>query len=408
VEALHEFRDSFSGDLNLVEARREAATQKSFTTRSERAARNAGDLMFAQEADRKFFRGKPSRFDAGKSVEASAWEMARQAHLVEGVDDEIAAHAVLVAHFNSVRFAVENCFGGGFLADDARAKHRVLMNLHHRFDQLRRTAGVTDAKASHRIGFGKPMQENRAFAHAGKAGDAGVLAFEREFRINFVGQDQQIVTKDHVGNLQQIRARHCAASWIRREIQHDRFASWRDDGFDRLGGDGEIIFGFARNRDWNPIGECDARRITDVTRLVINNFVARITNSAQSNIERFADANCNNDLRLRIVGDVEILLDHRGDGFAQFRKAEIRSVSRAAVFERVNGRFANVPRRDEIGFAHAERNDALLALNDVEEFADARARDFANSFRYERFRIEFCGHVYTCANPAGFREARKI
>jgi hypothetical protein len=55
------------------------------------------------------------------------------------------------------------------------------------------------------------------------------------------------------------------------------------------------------------------------------------------------------------------------------------------VFEGVNGCFANVPRRDEIRLADTEGDDALLTLDDVEEFADAGARNFANDFRYERF-----------------------
>ena len=44
---------------------------------------------------------------------------------------------------------------------------------------------------------------------------------------------------------------------------------------------------------------------------------------------------------------------------------------RFALFQRVNGGLADVPRRDEVGFADAERNHVLHLRDDFEKVADA-------------------------------------
>ena len=77
--------------------------------------------------------------------------------------------------------------------------------------------------------------------------------------------------------------------------------------------------------------------------------------------------------------DVEKLFStYFADGAAQFDQAEVRGVMRLALFQRVDGGFADVPGRVEIRLADAERDDVLHRLDDVEEIADARARDPAH------------------------------
>ena len=103
-------------------------------------------------------------------------------------------------------------------------------------------------KAGHRIRLGEAVQKNRPFAHAGQGSDADMLAFEGQLGVNLVGDDEQVVPQDHLGNSQQFGARHRAAGRIGREIQHQHFAPRRDRFLDGFGRDGETVFRPAGDR----------------------------------------------------------------------------------------------------------------------------------------------------------------
>jgi hypothetical protein len=95
--------------------------------------------------------------------------------------------------------------------------------------------------------------------------------------------------------------------------------------------------------------ERDARMITDVTRLVEHHLVARIHERAESDIQRLTHADGHKNFVLGAVADVKILFNVAIDGAAQFDEAEVRGVMRFALFQRVNGGLADVPRRIEVG-----------------------------------------------------------
>ena len=70
----------------------------------------------------------------------------------------------------------------------------------------------------------------------------------------------------------------------------------------------------------------------------------------------------------------------------------------AALFERIDGRFADVPRRVEIRFADAEGDDFFLLRHDVEELADAGFGNIADMIRDLFFEIhgEWWGGGVVC------------
>ena len=364
---------AFGGDLELFEAGGEAAAEVALAAGAEGTAGDAGDFFLLQQADGKFLGGEAGGTDAGEGVEGAAGEVAGEAHLVEGVDDEIAADAILVAHVGGVGFAVLDGFEGGLLADDAGAEHRVLVDAHHGLDEFGRTAGVADAEAGHGVSLGKAVQEDGAFGHAGQRGDADMLALEGEFRIDLVGEDDEVVAADDVGDIQEFVAGHGAAGGIGGEVEHERLAARGDGAFEGRGGDGELVFGGAGNGDGDAVGQGDAGAVADVAGFVVDDFVAGIDDSAEGEVEGLGDADGDEDLGLGIVLDTEVPGDAGADGFAEGEEAEIGGVAGVAVFESVDGGFADVPRGDEVGFADAEGNDAFLALDDVEEFANAGA-----------------------------------
>ena len=56
----------------------------------------------------------------------------------------------------------------------------------------------------------------------------------------------------------------------------------------------------------------------------------------------------------RVVGDAEMFVDVFADRRAEFRQAEIGRVVGAAVFQRIDRRLADVPRRVEVRLADAK------------------------------------------------------
>src|SRR5687767_15454750 len=106
----------------------------------------------------------------------------------------------------------------------------------------------------------------------------------------------------------------------------------------------------------------DAWRIADVTRFVINNFVARVRHGAKGDVHRFADADRNDDLVLRMIVDVKFLRDMAGDHFTQPQETKVGSVARFSTFQRVNGGFPDVPRRDEVRLRSEEHTSELQSL----------------------------------------------
>ena len=165
--------------LVLSTKRTDHVATNDMTQDSTQAAQEVCGLRWKiEQFHREILRGQAGFGDAGEGIEGTARQMAGEAHGVESVDDDIAAQAVLLPHMDHVGFAVDDGLEGGFLADDAGAEHRILVNSHHGIDQFNRAACVTNAKTSHGIRLGKSVQKDGAFIHPGERGDADVLALK--------------------------------------------------------------------------------------------------------------------------------------------------------------------------------------------------------------------------------------
>ena len=195
------------------------------------------------------------------------------------------------------------------------------MDAHHRLDQFRRAAGVADAEAGHRVGLGKAVQKNRALGHAGQRRDAGVLPLKGQLGVNLVGDHEQVVALGQAGDRLERLAGHRAAGGVGGEVQHERLGLGRDCLLDRLGGDGESVLSEARHGHRHAVGQRDAGRVADIARFVVNDLIAGIDDGPQRDVERLADADADEDLRLRIVAHAESPGDVAADGRTQLGQA---------------------------------------------------------------------------------------
>ena len=203
---------------------------------AEGRARHDGDFLFLQQSHAEVAAGKAGGCDFRKDIKRSARAAAFEAHFVEGGDDEVAAHFVFAAHLGDAVFAAVEGFDGGILSHDRCTQDRVLVDFHHGLDERSRRAGETDAPTGHGKSLRETVQEDRALLHSWKSGDTGVLgAFVGQLAVDFVREDNKIVTHTDCGNFFELRRLHRGTGRIRRKIQHERARAGCDDLFQILG-----------------------------------------------------------------------------------------------------------------------------------------------------------------------------
>ena len=162
--------------------------------------------------------------------------------------------------------------------------------------------------------FGKSVEEDGALAHARIREDAGVFpAVVEKFGVDLIADDDEVVFDGEAGDFLQFLRRFDGAGGIGGEIQHEDFRLVRERRFDIAGHEGEVVFRAGGDGDGNPVGHGDAGVVGDVAGLVVDDFVARVEEGAEGEVERLGDADGDEDLVFRIVGDVEVGLDVSGD-----------------------------------------------------------------------------------------------
>ena len=271
---------------------------------------------------------------------------------------------IAVPHLLHRLRAVAQRFQRRFLRHRRRAHDRILVNLHHRVDDLPRPAGVT-----HRLR--KTVQENRPLPHSRQRRDRNMFAFIQQFGVDFVGQYDQVVFNRNLGDLFQIFAGHHRAGRIAREIQQQRPAFRRDLTKQNLRIECKTVLRISFDHHGHAVRHADFSRIRHKTRLSVNHFIARIHQCAHRDIQRLADADGDDALVFRIVFDVVILLHIAADFPAQRRSAEVGGIAGMPFFQRKNSGFPDGPRRGEIGFPDAETDHVVHRIDQIEKAADA-------------------------------------
>ncbi|MFM2177112.1 MAG: hypothetical protein RL015_1210 [Verrucomicrobiota bacterium] len=356
-----------------------AAANEAFSGFAKGIARDDGDALLFEKTEGELLAGEAGAADLGEDVEGSSGIEAVQAHAVQAADDDVSAHLVALAHFFIGAGAHFEGLDAGDLAHDGSAEHAVLVDLHHGLTQRGRGAGIAETPASHGEGFAEAVQEHGALSHAGVFDNAFVLAsVVEQFAVDLVGEDKQIVLHGEGGDFFQLLGRHDAAGGIRGEVQRDDLGL-RRDGFLHVGGhEGEVIFLTRVHHNRHAVGHLDARAVADVAGLVVNDFVARIQNGAEGDVESLTDADGDEDLGLRVVGDTELLFHVFADEHAEGLQAEVRSVAGLAFFQRADDGLADRPGGGFVGLTDAEGDDIRAANDELEEVANARAREVAD------------------------------
>ena len=325
-----------------------------FPAGAEGRARYQRDVFGLEQFFGELVGGVARARDVREDVERALRLEARQAHLREAVVDQVAAAVVLGDHLFHVLLTVAQRLDGGNLGRDRRAEHRVLVNLRHSADERLVAERVADAPARHRVGLREAVEEDRALLHAGQRGEADVLlAAVREVAVDLVGDDDEVVLLGEGGDSEEVLARHDGARRVVRvaDEQHLRFR--RHVLLELVWRDAELVLNLGRHGDGLAAREDRAGLIGDVARLRDEDFVARREDGAHDEVERLADADRHEDVRVSIVGAVVLLLVVLGNLLAQFGQAAVSRVRGVALLEAVDAALADGPRRDEVRLADA-------------------------------------------------------
>ena len=227
------------------------------------------------------------------------------------------------------------------------------------------------------------MEEDRALAHPGQRGDGDVVAFEREFGVDLVRSNQEVLLDGELGDGLELGTVGGAAGRVRREIQDEQLAARLPGGAEGGWIERELVGSHGANRDGFGVAERDARRVAHVAGLVVEHLVAGIQGRAEQDVEGFGDANGAENLGLGIILRAVVLGDIAGDLLAELLGAAVIRVGGAALLERSDRGFTDMVRRDEVGLADAQGHGVLHLGHDGEEVTDARFGQGRDMSRHE-------------------------
>ena len=183
------------------------------------------------------------------------------------------------------------------------------------------------------------------------------------------------MTTGHFRDLEQLLPGHGAPGRIRRKRQHEHLRLRRDHRLNGLSRHRETIFGLASHWHRHRMSQNHAGRVTDIARLVVNDFITGVEHRPESQVQSLANTDRHQHLRLRVIANPEVLLDIVRNALAQFQQAQVGSVLGTTAFQSVNRRLTNMPRGGKIWLSDPQRNHTRGVLDEFEEVANTRARD---------------------------------
>src|SRR5437773_5285669 len=189
--------------------------------------------------------------------------------------------------------------------------------------------------------------------------------------VDLVGIHEQVVLASDSGDAVDVLLEEHATGRVVRKAEQDRARAWRDRALDRGRRETEVLALLGRDRHRCAAGEDDARHVRDVRGVGEDDLVAVVEGRAERKVDRLGHADGHEDLALRVVADAAQLRGVLADRITQRLDAVVRRVLRLALFDRADRGPAEALRRDEVRLAHAERDDALDAGDEIEEAADA-------------------------------------
>ncbi len=263
----------------------------------------------------------------------------------------------------------------------ARHDH-VLVDLEDPFQDLRRGADVADAPAGHGVGLGEAAHQDGSTAHArqGAHGPHLVAAVDQPV-VDLVAVDEQVVADGDAGDLVLNLVRQDGAGRIAGVVEQDGLGPRRDGRLHPGRIEGEVVFDGRGHAHRHAPGEDHRRPIRDVRGLVEDHLVARVDGGPNRHVQRLRRTDGDQDLLGGVVADAVEALEVVRQGATELDGAVVAGVVSSAGGQAVPAGLDHLRGRVEVRLADAQADDVGHRRQDVEEAADARARNLVDPTR---------------------------
>ena len=113
------------------------------------------------------------------------------------------------------------------------------------------------------------------------------------------------------------------------------------------------------------------RLVTDKAWLYDQHFISRIDDGTDCKVNGFRTADCCNDFRIWVIGQVIFAVQVVGNFFPQVHHAGVCTINNPFPFENIDSFLSYDPRCLKVRFANAQTDDAFHHCSNVKKFSDA-------------------------------------
>ena len=175
------------------------------------------------------------------------------------------------------------------------------MNLQHLLQNHCRSGQIAETPAGHGIRLGETVNQHSTLLQTREGSDGGMLHPVRQFPVDLICQDKQILFDHDFRDNRQLFRSHDRPRRIVRERQNKDFRLRCDILKQFFLCQLKVVFFLQRNRNRDTIGQNGTRYIGDKTRLGNQHFVARIQHGTQGHVNGLTSAYRHHHFMIRIV-----------------------------------------------------------------------------------------------------------
>src|SRR5579884_584814 len=299
------------------------------------------------------------------------WLTAGKTNALETRDEHATTTGIVVMHAPHVFFSMTQRLQCCLLCGSTCAHDGILVNLDHRFQDVRWSSNVANAPARHGIGLREAIEQDGPLLHTWDTGNADMFRVIDEATIYFVNSNDQVMLYGESSNSLQLVARDDRSGGIVWVAEEDHLCAWSNNMGNLSCPYGKVIF---RIR-WDGNGDttrknniCFVGHISWVWR---NHFIAWIDNRPHCQIYAFAHTNGHQQLRPGIIAESVAALQHGRDLLTEFEQAKVRGVLCMPLLNRAYTGLTDMLRFYYNGTTTTERDHVWHCVNNIEELPNS-------------------------------------
>ena len=210
------------------------------------------------------------------------------------------------------------------------------------------------------------------FLHPRQRRKRRVVEVVSELIIDLVADHEQIALLNDVCHRLQFFPCIRRAGRIARIVNHQRLDPLAASTLNLLRGELKAVGHVRFQCHDSAAGKFNNGAVRNVARLGNKDFVAGVDDRAHGEVKPFAHPDGDQGFLLGIIAEAEAVAKKPSDRAAQLRHALVRRIGRVALLEREDRLLTDMPRRDKVRLADAERNHILHAEHQVKKGTDPR------------------------------------